>query len=110
MHGIPESTSTDLSTRDDDNKITVRDIFLKLSTDIPTEFKPIRFGKSISSLSCPIKIILDSFYADSIALTSFRSAKARNLTFFYLPSSFVPKLNLNTNNFEPITWNFNVVL
>lgn len=86
MHGIPESTSTNFSTRVNDDKIIVRDIFLILSTDIPNEFKPFRLGKPTSSTSRPIKVIFGSHDAASIALTSFRCAKAQNRNYLPLTS------------------------
>lgn len=48
----------DLSSKINDDKIIVRDILSKHSTDIPTEIKPIRFGKPITTSTHPINIIL----------------------------------------------------
>jgi hypothetical protein len=85
-YGIPESISTDLSTKINDDKIILHGIFSKLSQEIPKEFKPIRLGKPSSSAPRPIKIIFNSHETASTAILAYRLAKTRALNFQPLTS------------------------
>jgi len=42
MYGLPESTSSDLPSKINYDKFTVRDVFSKLTADIHTDFKPLK--------------------------------------------------------------------
>jgi outer membrane murein-binding lipoprotein Lpp len=86
MYGLPESTSSDLPTKINEDKCTVRDIFSKLSADIHTEFKSIRLGKSTSTSSRPLKIVFGTCDAASSILSSYRQAKTKNVCLLPLTS------------------------
>lgn len=80
MYGLPEPMSSDLPTKINDDKLTVRDIFSKLSANIHTDFKPVRLGKPTSTSTRPLKVIFGSCEAASAVLTSYRQAKTQNMS------------------------------
>ncbi|CAI6377573.1 unnamed protein product [Macrosiphum euphorbiae] len=86
MHGLPESTSSDLPTKINDDKFTVRDIFSKLSVDEHTDFKSFRLGKPTTTSTRPLKVIFGSCEAASAVLTSYRQAKIQKLSLLPLTS------------------------
>jgi len=86
MYGLPESTSSDLPTKINDDKITVRDMFSKLSADIRTDFKPFRLGKPTSTSTRPLKVIFGSCETASAVLSSYRQAKIQKLSLLPLTS------------------------
>lgn len=86
MYGLPESTSSDLPTKISDEKVLVRDVFSKLSTDLNTDFKSFRLGKPTSTSTRPLKVIFGSCEAASAVLTSYRKAKIQNLSLLPLTS------------------------
>ncbi|KAL4149980.1 hypothetical protein QTP88_003831 [Uroleucon formosanum] len=86
MYGLPESTSSDLPTKINDDKVSVRGIFSKLSTDLNSDFKSFRLGKPTSTSTRPLKVIFSSCEAASAVLTSYRQAKIQNLSLLPLTS------------------------
>ena len=86
MYGLPESTSSDLPTKINDDKVSVCDIFSKLSTDLNSDFKSFRLGKPTSTSTPPLKVIFGSCEAASAVLTSYRQAKIQNLSLLPLTS------------------------
>jgi len=86
IYGLPESTSSDLPTKINDYKLSVRDIFSKLSSDLHTDFKSIRLSKPTSSTTRPIKVIFGSSEAASAVLASYRQTKFQKLSLLPLTS------------------------
>lgn len=81
VHGIPESTSADLSTKINDDKKVLKSVFSKILADPPKDFKPIRLGKfsPSSTSSRPIKVIFGSHSIAGNILSAYRSAKAQSM-------------------------------
>ncbi|KAL4119340.1 hypothetical protein QTP88_012158 [Uroleucon formosanum] len=105
MYGLPESTSSDLPTKINDDKIIVRDIFSKLSADIHADFKPFRLGKPTSTSCRPLKVIFGFCEAASAVLLSYRQAKIHKLSLLPLTSivrdkTLLERLQLRTCHLE----------
>lgn len=94
MFGLPESTSSNLPTKINDEKCTARDIFSKRSADMHTEFKPIRLGKSTSTSPRRLTNIFDSCDAASSVLLSYRLDKSKNVCLLPLTSLLRDKTRL----------------
>lgn len=90
MYSLSKSTSSNLPTKINDDKSTVRNIFSKLSADIYTKFKPNCLGKTTCTSSRPSKIIFGS--CDASVLLSYCIAKTKNVCLHHSPALYVIKL------------------